>query len=94
MNTVFSVLNDTHINACAHLYCKVYQEAPWFETSELQPIISFIQEHLRNNFFRGYVACCDENIVAVSIGFRKGLNIILTSFSSTRLIRERASGHS
>ncbi|EOL8989294.1 GNAT family N-acetyltransferase [Cronobacter dublinensis] len=71
MNTVFSVLNDAHINACAHLYCKVYQEAPWFETSELQPIITFIQEHLRNNFFRGYVACCDENIVAVSIGFRK-----------------------
>ncbi|ELY5939362.1 GNAT family N-acetyltransferase [Cronobacter malonaticus] len=71
MKIDFSALTDTHITACAHLYCKVYKEAPWFEKSELEPVIAFIREHLNNNYFRGYIARHDDNIVAVSIGFRK-----------------------
>ncbi|SPW22345.1 ribosomal-protein-alanine acetyltransferase [Cronobacter sakazakii] len=71
MKIDFSALNDTHITECAHLYCKVYKEAPWFEKSELAPVIAFIQQHLKNNYFRGYIARYDEKIVAVSIGFKK-----------------------
>ncbi|MDT3609788.1 GNAT family N-acetyltransferase [Cronobacter sakazakii] len=71
MKIDFSALNDTHINECAHLYCKVYKEAPWFEKSELAPVIAFIQQHLKNNYFRGYIARYDEKIIAASIGFKK-----------------------
>ncbi|EOW6801485.1 GNAT family N-acetyltransferase [Cronobacter muytjensii] len=71
MKIDFFALTDTHIIECAHLYCKVYKEAPWFEKSELEPVIAFIREHLNNNYFRGYIARHDDNIVAVNIGFRK-----------------------
>lgn len=93
MKIDFSALNDTHITECAHLYCKVYKEAPPFEKSELAPVIAFIQQHLKNNYFRGYIARYDEKIVAVSIGFKKpwpgALSIISMNFSSIPIVKER-----
>lgn len=71
MKIDFSTLNENHVTGCATLYQTVYKEAPWFETSELEPVINFIKEHLKNNFFRGYIAWHDDKMVAVSIGFKK-----------------------
>lgn len=72
MDIALQELDESHITSCAQLYCRTYQQAPWNESwPSPQPIVEFIQAHLGNNYFRGYIAKCADEIIAVSIGFKK-----------------------
>ncbi len=72
MDIALQQLDESHITSCAQLYCRTYQEEPWNESwPSPQPIVEFIQAHLGNNYFRGYIAKYGDEVIAVSIGFKK-----------------------
>ncbi|MEQ4621380.1 GNAT family N-acetyltransferase [Providencia vermicola] len=72
MNLNFRNLFLDDINEITDLYIQTYQAPPWNELyPSAKPVKEFISNHLKNNYFLGYVAILDSRIVAVSIGFQK-----------------------
>ena len=60
------------IDECVDLYMETYSKEPWNESWESKDeIISFYKNHCANNYFLGFVAMKDKNIVGVSVGFLK-----------------------
>ncbi|WP_273837702.1 MULTISPECIES: GNAT family N-acetyltransferase [Providencia] len=68
-------LTPAMVETCAQLYCTTYNSAPWHESWDSPaPIISFLEYHLANNYFLGYVIKLDNSIVGACIGFQKPWN--------------------
>ncbi|AYA68841.1 GNAT family N-acetyltransferase [Acinetobacter sp. WCHA55] len=75
MQIRFSKFQHEHINECADLYCKTYNAEPWNENwQSTQPIVEFLSAHLANNYFIGFVAHSNNQMLAASIGFKKPWN--------------------
>lgn len=72
LNLNFRPLCENDVLEIAELYIQTYQAPPWNETYlSTDPIQQFIESHLSNNYFLGYVGLFEGSIVAVSIGFKK-----------------------
>lgn len=70
-----TALTPAMVEACAQLYCTTYRSAPWYETWDSSiPIIAFLENHLANNYFLGYVIKLNNTIVGACIGFQKPWN--------------------
>lgn len=75
MKIEFSPFEASHLTSCAELYCQTYQAEPWNEAWEsTQPIIEFLTAHLNNNYFKGYIAKAENQMIAACIGFKKPWN--------------------
>jgi ribosomal protein S18 acetylase RimI-like enzyme len=60
------------LDSCVDLYMKTYSQAPWNESWESREVVAdFIKLHFENNYFLGFVAIKNDEIVGVSLGFTK-----------------------
>lgn len=57
---------------CVDLYMKTYSKEPWNETWDSRDVVvNFFRNHYENNYFRGFSAIKDGQVVAVCLGFLK-----------------------
>jgi len=60
------------LDDCVDLYMKTYSQEPWNETWDSRDVVaSFYKNHYANNYFLGFAAVRDGEIVGVSVGFLK-----------------------
>jgi len=60
------------LDDCVDLYMKTYSQEPWNETWDSRNVVaSFYKNHYANNYFLGFAAVRDGEIVGVSVGFLK-----------------------
>lgn len=60
------------IEECVDLFIDTFTREPWLDVYDSrQQVVDFFQNHLRNNYFIGYVGVMDGKIVAISIGIKK-----------------------
>lgn len=75
MNIEIMPFHAGHITDCATLYCETYSAEPWNEQWDSeQPILDFLNAHLANNYFMGFVVQIENKLIAASIGFKKPWN--------------------
>ena len=65
-------LEDYMIDECIEVYIDTFSKEPWNDEYESrQQVADFFNNHLKNNYFLGYVGIVNEKIVALSIGMKK-----------------------
>ncbi|WP_238916105.1 GNAT family N-acetyltransferase [Clostridium sp. YIM B02555] len=65
-------LEEYMIDECVDLYIDTFSREPWNDVFESRvQVLNFFNNHIKNNYFLGYVAIIDEKITALSIGMKK-----------------------
>ncbi|MGM0123787.1 hypothetical protein IGI37_001161 [Enterococcus sp. AZ194] len=60
------------LDACVTLAMATFTKEPWNDVYESrEQAFTFYENHLKNNYFLGYVAFVDNQLAALSIGMRK-----------------------
>ena len=61
-----------YLKTCAGLYMDTFSKEPWNESWESPAVVeAFLQRHIDNNYFLGYVLEQDGEIIGASFGFTK-----------------------
>ena len=65
-------LDQDDLNACIDLFIKTFSKEPWNDVYDSRTqVIDFFENHMKNNYFIGYVLKDEESVVALSIGMKK-----------------------
>jgi GNAT superfamily N-acetyltransferase len=65
-------LEEYMIDECVDLYIDTFSREPWNDVFESRvQVLNFFNNHIKNNYFLGYVAIIDEKITGLSIGIKK-----------------------
>ena len=60
------------LDKCVDLYMETYSQEPWNESWDSRDVIeNFYRNHFANNYFLGFTAYKEEEIVGVCVGFLK-----------------------
>lgn len=60
------------LDKCVDLFIDTFSKEPWNDEYESRDVVvDFIKNHYKNNYFLGYVAKMENEIVGLSIGFTK-----------------------
>lgn len=90
-------LEEYMIDECVDLYMDTFSKEPWNDEYESrQQVVDFFKNHLKNNYFLGYVAIMDKKIIALSIGMKKpwikGMEYYIDEFCVSSLIQGQGFG--
>jgi len=88
-------LEEYMIDECVELYMDTFSKEPWNDEYESrQQVVDFFKNHIKNNYFLGYVAIMDEKIIALSIGMKKpwikGMEYYIDEFCVSYLMQGQA----
>lgn len=65
-------MEKSMLNECVDLFIDTFSKEPWLDVYESRnQVVNFFENHFNNNYFMGYVAIADNEIVALSIGMKK-----------------------
>lgn len=65
-------ITQNMIEDCVDLYIETFTKEPWNDVYDSrEQVVNFFNNHFNNNYFVGYVAKLDDNLVALSIGMKK-----------------------
>ena len=65
-------LNTNLLDDCVDLFINTFSKKPWNDVYESRSqVVTFFENHLKNNYFLGYVGLIDEEVVALSLGMKK-----------------------
>lgn len=65
-------MKTEHIEECVDLFIDVFSKEPWNEIySSRAQVAVFFQNHMRNNYFEGFILKDQGDIIAMSIGMKK-----------------------
>lgn len=65
-------LNTNLLDDCVDLFINTFSKEPWNDVYESRnQVVTFFENHLKNNYFLGYVGLIDEEVVALSLGMKK-----------------------
>jgi aminoglycoside 6'-N-acetyltransferase I len=71
-NLIVLEMKKHMIDNCVDLFIETFTKEPWNDVYESrEQVVSFFNNHFNNNYFVGYVAMLDDNVIALSIGMRK-----------------------
>jgi GNAT superfamily N-acetyltransferase len=71
-NPILMSLKESMIDECVDLFMDTFSKEPWNDTYESRDqVVNFFRNHIANNYFVGYVAMVNSNIVALSVGMKK-----------------------
>lgn len=60
------------LNKCVDLFIETFTREPWNDVYDSkEQVINFFNNHYNNNYFVGYVALLNDEIVALSMGIKK-----------------------
>ncbi|WP_160690358.1 GNAT family N-acetyltransferase [Clostridium sp. C2-6-12] len=90
-------LEEYMIDECVDLYMDTFSKEPWNDEYESrQQVVNFFENHIKNNYFLGYVGIIDENIIALSIGMKKpwikGIEYYIDEFCVSYLMQGQGVG--
>ncbi|NIK76805.1 GNAT superfamily N-acetyltransferase [Paenibacillus castaneae] len=71
-NIVVTTMTIGMLEECVDLFIDVFTREPWNDVYESRDQVKrFFENHFNNNYFLGYVAIVDKEIIALSLGMRK-----------------------
>ena len=72
MNIKIEELSMDYLEECVDIALTTFTKEPWYDVYESrEEIVSFYKNHLRNNYFLGYVALLEDKVIALCIGMKK-----------------------
>ncbi|KAJ50225.1 GNAT superfamily N-acetyltransferase [Clostridium tetanomorphum] len=65
-------LSEEYLEECVDLFIDTFSRAPWNdEYDSRQQVKNFFINHMKNNYFLGYIGLIDKEVVALSVGMKK-----------------------
>ena len=65
-------LSEEYLEECVDLFIDTFSRAPWNdEYDSRQQVKNFFINHMKNNYFLGYIGLIDKKVVALSVGMKK-----------------------
>lgn len=65
-------LEIKHLKECVDLFIDTFSSEPWNDIyASRKHVEDFIINHMKNNYFLGYVGLLENKVVALSIGMKK-----------------------
>ncbi|WP_294188930.1 GNAT family N-acetyltransferase [uncultured Clostridium sp.] len=65
-------LTEKYLEESVDLFIDTFSREPWNdEYDSRDQVKDFFINHMRNNYFLGYIGLIDENVVALSLGMKK-----------------------
>lgn len=65
-------LTEKYLEESVDLFIDTFSRKPWNdEYDSRQQVKDFFINHMRNNYFLGYIGLIDEKVVALSLGMKK-----------------------
>lgn len=65
-------LSDEYIDDCIDLFIDTFSKEPWNdEYSSREQVKTFFINHMKNNYFLGYIGLINSKVIALSIGMKK-----------------------
>ena len=82
-----SKMSEKHMDKCVDLFIDVFSRPPWNDTFDSrEQVVRFFRSHMQNNYFVGFVLEDQEDIMAMSLGFKKpwinGMEYLSTNSAS------------
>ncbi len=60
------------LDVCLTIYKNTFSKEPWFDdVSDDEKIRDLFLNHMRNNYFLGYILSKDETVIGFTLGFQK-----------------------
>ncbi|MGL4737639.1 MAG: GNAT family N-acetyltransferase [Cellulosilyticaceae bacterium] len=68
----FKKLENELLEECVDLFIETFSQEPWNDVYESrQQVVTFFENHMKNNYFVGYVGTIEGQVVALSMGMKK-----------------------
>lgn len=65
-------LSEEYLEECVDLFIYTFSREPWNdEYDSRQQVKDFFINHIKNNYFLGYIGLIDKKVVALSVGMKK-----------------------
>lgn len=65
-------LTSKYLDECVDLFIDTFTREPWNdEYDSKEQVENFFINHIKNNYFLGYIGLIDEKVVALSVGMKK-----------------------
>lgn len=65
-------LSEEYLEQCVDLFIDTFSREPWNdEYDSRQQVKNFFVNHMKNNYFLGYIGLIDNKVAALSIGMKK-----------------------
>lgn len=65
-------LKQENISECVDVFMNTFSNEPWNDVFESKKeVFTFINNHMNNNYFVGYIMKINNKIVGLSLGFQK-----------------------
>lgn len=85
------------LNECVDLFIDTFTKEPWYDEYESRDVVvDFLKNHYNNNYFLGYVAKMENEIVGLSIGFTKpwlyGMEYYIDEFCIKYVLQHKGIG--
>ncbi|VYU61506.1 GNAT family N-acetyltransferase [Clostridium tertium] len=65
-------LSEEYIEECTNLFIDTFSREPWNDVYDSrEQVRDFFINHMKNNYFLGYIGLIDNKVVALSIGMKK-----------------------
>ena len=65
-------LSEEYLEECVDLFIDTFSRDPWNdEYDSRQQVKDFFINHMKNNYFLGYIGLIDKKVVALSVGMKK-----------------------
>jgi aminoglycoside 6'-N-acetyltransferase I len=72
VNLQIKELSSNYLEECVDLAIATFTKEPWNDVYESRDqVVTFYKNHLKNNYFLGYVALLEGKVVALSVGMKK-----------------------
>jgi ribosomal protein S18 acetylase RimI-like enzyme len=63
---------ETYLEGCVDLFIDTFSKEPWNDEYDLrEQVKDFFKNHMKNNYFLGYIGLVNNKVVALSIGMKK-----------------------
>lgn len=72
MELKVAVLSEEYLEECIDLFIDTFSREPWNDVYDSrQQVKDFFINHMKNNYFLGYIGLIDKKVVALSLGMKK-----------------------
>lgn len=92
-------LTEKYLEESVDLFIDTFSREPWNdEYDSREQVKDFFINHMRNNYFLGYIGLIDEKVVALSLGMKKpwiaGMEYYIDEFCISYDLQEKGIGSS
>lgn len=90
-------MTSEHVEECVDLFIDVFTREPWNDVYDSrEQVVQFIENHIANNYFIGYVMKNTDKVIAMSLGSKKpwikGMEYYIDQFCVSTELQRRGIG--